>query len=82
MRQWIPGRRNYNYQCHHGVTRKSKATGAKPSQRLKFTKCAVKVNLTEQNDGFWMIISCVLDHSRHPVTEQNFLRIANKLETY
>ena len=74
--QYIKGRRNY--QCPHGVICKSKATGARAYQRLKYTKCHVKVNLTEQDGGSWMITSCVLDHSRHPVTEQNFLRKSNK----
>ena len=78
--EYIKGRRCY--QCPHGVTRKSKATGARPSQRLKYTKCPVKLNLNEQDDGSWIITSCVLEHSGHPVTEQNFLRKANKLETY
>ena len=75
--EYIKGRRCY--QCPHGVTRKSKATGARPSQRLKYTKCPVKLNLNEQDDGSWIITSCVLEHSGHPVTEQNFLRKANKL---
>ena len=69
--EYIKGRRCY--QCPHGVTRKSKATGARPSQRLKYTKCPVKLNLNEQDDGSWIITSCVLEHSGHPVTEQNFL---------
>ena len=55
------------------MQRKSKATAQRPSQRLKFTKCPVKVNLNEQDDGSWMVTSCVLQHSGHPVTEQNFL---------
>ena len=67
--QYIKGRRNC--QCPHGVTRKSKAMGVRQSQRLKYSKCPVKINLTEQDDGSWMITSCVLDHSGHPVTEQS-----------
>ena len=69
--EYIKGRRCF--QCPHGVQRKSKATAQRPSQRLKFTKCPVKVNLNEQDDGSWMVTSCVLQHSGHPVTEQNFL---------
>ena len=77
--EYVKGRRCY--QCPHGVTCKSKATGGRPSQRLKYTKCPVKINLNEQDDGSWIITSCFLDHSGHPVTEQNFLRKAIKLET-
>ena len=39
--EYVKGRRCY--QCPHGVTRKSKAKGARPSQMLKYTKCPVTI---------------------------------------
>ena len=68
---YVKGRRCY--QCPHGVKRTSKATASRPAQRLKFSKCPVKINLNEQDDGSWLVTSCILEHSGHPVTEQNFL---------
>ena len=69
--EYTKGRRCY--QCPHGVKRKSKATASRPAQRLKFTKCPVKINLNEQDDGSWLVTSCILQHCGHPVTEENFL---------
>ena len=61
------------FKCPHGVQRKSKATGSRPSQRLKFTQCPVKINLNERDDGSWMVTSCNLEHQGHPITQENFL---------
>ena len=69
--EYTKGRRCY--QWPHGVKRKSKATASRPAQRLKFTKCPVKINLNEQDDGSWLVTSCILQHCGHPVTEDNFL---------
>ena len=69
--EYIKGRRCFR--CPHGVQRKSKTAVQRPTQRLKYSKCQVKINLNEQDDGSWMITSCYLKHSGHPVTEQNFL---------
>ena len=58
--------------CAHGIARSSKSTGQRPLQHVKYTKCPVRVNLNEQDDGCWLVTTSVLHHEGHPVTSQDF----------
>jgi hypothetical protein len=58
--------------CPHGIQRTKTGTGDRPGQRYKFTKCPVKVNLNEQEDGSWEVTTCNLEHDGHPITSKLF----------
>ena len=66
----VKGRRCFS--CPHGINRKNTGKGERPSQRLKFTNCPVKVNLNEQEDGSWEVTTCHLEHEGHPLTSKLF----------
>ena len=66
----IKGRRCFA--CPHSVVRNGKTTGKRPSQRVKYTGCNVKVTINEQEDGDWVVTTCNLDHEGHPVTAKAF----------
>ena len=59
-KEGVKGRRCFG--CPHGISRTSKSEAKRPCQRLKFTGCPVKINLNEQNDGSWIVTTCILSH--------------------
>ena len=70
------------FKCCHGLNRNSRSKVVRPHQRIKNTRCQVKLNINEQEDGTWMVTTCMLEHSGHPVTEMDFLshQAARKLK--
>ena len=72
----IKGKRSLR--CPHGISRTSKSSASRPCQRVKYTNCPVVININEQNDGTWMVTTCVLTHNGHPVNEKKFQPSTNK----
>ena len=62
------------FKCCHGLNRNSRSKVVRPHQRIKNTGCQVKLNINEQEDGTWMVTTCMLEHSGHPVTEMFFFK--------
>ena len=68
-KEGVKGRRCFG--CPHGITRTTKAESKRPCQMLMYTGCPVKINMNEQDDGSWIVTTCLLKHSGHPITESN-----------
>ena len=60
------------FKCPHGVQRKCKGQGQRPSQRINFSKCPVQISILEQDDDTWIVTSCDLIHEVHPVNASNY----------
>ena len=88
VRRQQPGVRNgkrikgqRGYKCAYGVERKTRSKDEqRPFQRVKYSGCPIKVQINEQDDGSWMVTSCVNEHEGHDTSENNYLNQNKKLD--
>ena len=57
------GRRHL--ECPHGRCRKGSNNEARPVQKVKYTKCPMKIVVAENDDSTWSVRKVVLDHFGH-----------------
>ena len=55
--------------CTHGLKRQSKASNARPAQRVNFTGCPARVLINHQPSGIWKVTTAVNHHDGHIIAK-------------